>query len=62
MQVVSRGTIDQAVEEFERLRRDCSSVPCGTIAILCTGLVGQPADRWGQGGRNFALQARSCPD
>jgi hypothetical protein len=42
MQVVSRGTIDEAVEEFERLRRDCSIVPCGTIASCGTGFVGQP--------------------
>jgi hypothetical protein len=42
MQVVSRGTIDEAVEEFERLRRDCSIVPCGTIASFGTGFVGQP--------------------
>ena len=42
MQVVSRGTIDQAVEYFEKLRRDGSIVPCGTIAGFGTGFVGQP--------------------
>jgi hypothetical protein len=45
MQVVSRGTIDQAVEEFERLRCDCSFVPCGTIASFGTGFVGQPTEK-----------------
>jgi hypothetical protein len=42
MQVVSRGTIDDAVEEFERLRGDCSMVPRGTITGFGTGIVGQP--------------------
>jgi len=44
MQVVSRGTIGEAVEEFERLRRDCSMVPRGTIATFGTGIVGQPTE------------------
>ena len=45
MQVVSRGTIDEAVEEFERLRHDCAIVPCGTIASFGAGFVGQPTRR-----------------
>ena len=44
MQVVSRGTIDEAVEEFERLRHDCAIVPCGTIASFGAGFVGQPTE------------------
>ena len=44
MQVVSRGTIDEAVEEFEKLPRGCSIVPCGTIASFGTGFVGPPTE------------------
>lgn len=44
MQVVSRGTIDEGVEELDKLRRDCSIVPCGTIASFATGFVGQPTE------------------
>ena len=41
MQVVSRGTIRELVEDLAMRR---SIVPCGTIASFGTGFVGQPTD------------------
>jgi len=61
MQVVSRGTNGQTVEEFERL--------LGVIAQLfhveqspVSAQVLSVSRQIGQGGRNGSLEARSRPD
>ncbi len=60
MQVVSRGTIDEAVEEFARLRSDCSIVPCGTIASFGTRFC-RSADKEAKGSATLVWGREAVP-